>query len=135
MAENPQPQPRFVNLQVSPVMIPGPKGKTITVQPFALRNRNPKGTYVLEGEQYARYCSAKGPLYPFPVLADKDRSVVKRPAPVPAPPPQQQSVEEKTPAPAVVPAGTESPAPSAEAGGEPVPLRSRKSPPPKREQP
>lgn len=61
-----QTQPRFVNLQASPVRVFDENRRAVSVLPFANRNRDPQGVYVLEGGHYQQFVSGNGPLYPFP---------------------------------------------------------------------
>lgn len=58
--------PKFVNMQPSPVQVPDENRRLVTVHPWQNRQRSPKGNYVVEGEHYAKFVSAKGPLAPFP---------------------------------------------------------------------
>lgn len=119
MAE--KPQPKFVNLQTSEVIVNGPDRKPVHVQPFHQSGGGKKGIYVVEGEYYRKYVSGKGPLYPFPVNP--------KAVPVATPAPVVEKLAEPTPPAADAPVDRQVVAPPA----EPVILRSKKSPPPKRE--
>ncbi len=61
-----QPEPKFVNRQEGTVTVFGPDKRSVHVQPYANRGRDPKGLYVVVGEHYRRFCGPRGPLYPFP---------------------------------------------------------------------
>ncbi len=72
MAKKTKAAPKFVNMQKSPTMVPGEDGRTIRVHPFDQRHEALEGaTYVVEGKYFEDFCSARGPLYPFPAQAVK----------------------------------------------------------------
>lgn len=59
-------KPKYVNLQPTAVQVYDENRHPITVQPWAMRAKDPKATYVVEGAHYQRFVSGRGPLYPFP---------------------------------------------------------------------
>jgi hypothetical protein len=74
----PKQEHRYVNLQTTSTMVPGLDGRRITVSSWNKRHGNVASgaVFVVEGEHYAQFVSAKGPLYPFPRDADdKDRAI------------------------------------------------------------
>lgn len=60
-------KPVFVNLQDGNVQVPREDGRMISVAPWSERRlKKPQAIYEVEGEHFARFVSAQGPLYPKP---------------------------------------------------------------------
>lgn len=61
---------RFVNLNKTRTYIPGPDGQQVIVMPFedslSEHTRKSEATYVVEGDWWAQFVGAAGPLFPFP---------------------------------------------------------------------
>jgi len=90
-AKSPQDSPpKFVNLQTGSVTVFDENKKSLTVNPFVLRNRQ-DGTYVVEGEHYRKFVAPYGPLSPFPVEIPAAHPVAVVAPPKPPPPPRQTS--------------------------------------------
>ena len=75
--------PKFINAQSFPVTIHGEDRRQFVVDPYSEEGRKPTAVYVVEGEFYRQFVSAKGPLAPFP----KEETVGEPPPPPPKPEP------------------------------------------------
>lgn len=64
-------QPRFVNLQTSPVGVYTPEKRKVYVQPFINQKFSTAKTdvFVVEGEHYSKFVAPGGPLSMFPESA------------------------------------------------------------------
>lgn len=73
-------KPQFINAQNFPVTIHGEDRKQFVVAPYREKGRKPNAIYVVEGEYYRQFVSAKGPLAPLP----EEEAVAAPPPPVAA---------------------------------------------------
>ena len=56
---------KFVNLQNNVVSVYDERGREVSVAPWSRKEKS-EGLFVVEGEHYRQFVSARGPLYPFP---------------------------------------------------------------------
>lgn len=96
MAKTKKVDHRYVNLQPTSTMVPGPDGQRVTISAWEKRHNNVAigAVFVVEGEHYAKFVSPKGPLYPFPAGADDPRTSATK-ASTPKSPPASSTEGDK----------------------------------------
>ena len=119
-------EPEFVNLQHSNVQVPGPGGRPIFVAPWANRNGPRQDLpFIVKGEHFARFVSAKGPLYPKPA----EGRAGFRPGPVPTLGPVEPTLKPVGTLQPIVGGATLQPVPEEEAAPADAPPAAGTTPP------